>query len=153
MKEGVKLYQRMMLPNKTYTFPIFEIKNTDTTILPVRGMGFGGPIWAIVSVDINTREIRRIEFEHKAESDGYGAAMTQSSFEDKFVGTVIDFEKSTFTLQRNIEKRVDAGTIIDGISGATMTSKAVVEMVNLGLNKYKVYFKSLKNEDKNTVVP
>jgi hypothetical protein len=28
-----------------------------------------------------------------------------------------------------------------------------VEMVNLGLNKYKVYFKSLKNEDKNTVVP
>lgn len=139
MKTAITLYRKMTKSEGTFVRPIFELKGTDTAILPLEGIGFGGAIWAKVLVDRNTLKIRKIEFEHQAESEGYGAAMTQSSFEDKFVGARIDLEKNTFTLQRNKEISIDDGASIDGIAGATMTSQATLEMVNDGLKKYKGY--------------
>lgn len=130
-----------MKPKTAGSWPIFEIVATQDITLFVQGIGFGGPIWATVLVHKETLRIKKIEFEHKAESDGYGAAMTQSLFDDKFVGTNIDLEKNSFTLQKYIEKRRDDGTIIDGISGATMTSQSAVEMMNYGLQKYRGYFR------------
>ncbi|NNE78310.1 MAG: FMN-binding protein [Pricia sp.] len=144
MDEGVSLYKSMMTPKNQEAFPIFEIRNTDTAILPISGKGFGGAIWAKVLIDRNTLEIKKIEFDHKAESEGYGAAMTRSSFENQFAGSVVNMEKNSFVLQKNIEERVDYGTPIDGISGATMTSEGVLDMVNEGLKKYKGYLVSLK---------
>ena len=141
MNQAVKLYKKMMKREQEHAWPIFEIKNTDNVILPVKGIGFGGPIWAKVMVDRKELEINKIEFEHSAESEGYGAAMTRSSFEKQFVGTKIDLDKNTFGLQQHIEKRTDDGRIVDGISGATATSEGVVEMLNLGLQKYSAYFK------------
>ena len=139
INEAVALYSKIMKREQVVSLPIFEIKNTDNTILSIQGIGFGGPIWAKVLVDKKTLKIKKIEFDYKAESEGYGAAMTQSSFEDKFIGTRIDFKKNTFTLKKNIENRIDDGVIIDGIGGATMTSESVVEMVNYGLQKYRGY--------------
>ena len=140
MDEGVSLYKGMLTPKELEALPIFEIKNTDTAILAISGKGFGGAIWAKALVDRKTLEIKKIEFDHKAESEGYGTAMTRTSFENQFVGTKIDFEKNTFSLRQHMEKRIDDGTFVDGISGATMTSEAVLEMVNEGLKKYKGYF-------------
>lgn len=141
MNKAVTLYRKMTRREQVVSLPIFEIQNTDNAILVIQGVGFGGSIWAKVLVDRTSLEIKKIEFEHKAESEGYGAAMTQSYFEEKFVGTKIDLEKNTFILQRNKERRMDDGTLIDGISGATMTSQAALEMVNLGLKNYKGYLR------------
>jgi len=139
LNRATVLYRKMMKREVVTSWPVFEIKDTNTAILFVQGIGFGGAIWAKVLMDRKTLKIKKIEFEHKAESEGYGAAMTQSVFEDKFVVTKIDLEKNTFTLQKNIDKRMDDGTIIDGIVGATMTSQSAVEMVNYGLRKYRGY--------------
>ena len=139
VNKAIDLYKKMIKRGTATSWPIFEIKDTDTSILFAEGIGFGGPIWAKALVDRKSLEIKKIEFDHKAESEGYGAEMTKSSFEDKFVGTKIDLEKKTFTLQRNMEKRIDDGTMVDGISGATMTSEAAIEMVNFGLQKYRGY--------------
>ncbi len=136
---AIDLYEKMMRREEAISWPIFEIKDTDTVLLLVQGIGFGGPIWAKVLVGKASLEIIKIEFDHTAESDGYGAAIIQSSFEERFVGTKINLEKNTFTLQENMEKRMDDGVIVDGISGATMTSKAALEMVNEGLKKYGGY--------------
>ncbi len=140
MNMAIDLYKKMMKREQATLLPIFEIKNKDSAILPVKGIGFGGAIWAKVMIDKNTLEIKKIEFDHNAESEGYGAAMTQASFEKQFIGTVINLEKNSFVLQKYIEKQVDDGTLIDGISGATMTSEAALEMVNEGLKGYKGYF-------------
>ena len=141
MNIAVSLYKKMMKLEKVTSLPIFEIKNTDDVILPIQGGGFGGPIWAKVIVERNTLEIKKIAFEHFAESDGYGAAMSHSPFEDEFIGTKINLDKNTFTLQKNMENTIDDGVIIDGISGATITSEAAIKMVNEGLKKYKGYLR------------
>ena len=80
MDRAVALYKKMTMPGPVSSLPIFEIMNTDMAILPVQGIGFDGAIWAKVLVDKKTLEIKKVAFEHKAESDGYGAAMTQSTF-------------------------------------------------------------------------
>ncbi|WP_273565663.1 FMN-binding protein [Maribacter halichondriae] len=139
MERAVDLYKAMTKPAQAAEMPIFEIQNTDNSILPIQGKGFGGVIWANVLVDRKTLEIKKVAFEHKAESDDYGAAMTQTSFENQFVGTKINLEQNTFSLQKAVEKAVDDGQIIDGISGATMTSKGAVEMMNEGLRTYRSY--------------
>lgn len=139
--KAIALYKKMTKRQEVTSLPIFELKNKNTTILLIKGVGFGGAIWAKVLVDRTTLEIKDIAFEHQAESEGYGAAMTQSSFENQFVGAKIDFDQHTYTLQRNIEKRMDNGTIINGISGATITNQGVIEMMNQGLQPYKRYLK------------
>lgn len=137
--QAIALYRKMMKLEQAMSLPIFEIKGADTAILLVQGVGFGGAIWGTILMDRKTLEIKKIEFDHKAESEGYGAAMTQSVFENKFVGTIIDLEKDTYTLQQQMEERTDNGVSIDGISGATMTNTGVVEMINEGLKKYIGY--------------
>lgn len=141
MNSVIALYKKMMKREKATSLPIFEIKNTDNVILLIQGVGFGGPIWAKVLVNRNSLEIKNIAFEHFAETDGYGAAMTQSPFVNEFIGTKINLDKNTFALQKNMEKRIDDGVMVDGISGATMTSEAAIEMVNEGLKKYKGYLR------------
>ncbi len=138
-QRAIDLYKAITKPQQVSAMPIFEIKNTDMVILPIQGKGFGGAIWANVVVDRKTLEIKKITFEHKAESEGYGAALTQSTFENQFVGAKINLDENSFILKKNMEQRLDDGMVVDGISGATMTSDGVIEMMNLGLKKYKEY--------------
>lgn len=138
-QRAIDLYKAITKPQQVSAMPIFEIKNTDMVILSIQGKGFGGAIWANVVVDKKALEIKKITFEHKAESEGYGAALTQSTFENQFVGAKINLDESSFILKKNMEQRLDDGVVVDGISGATMTSDGVIEMMNLGLKKYKEY--------------
>ncbi|MCJ7465942.1 MAG: FMN-binding protein [Maribacter sp.] len=139
MQAYLKLYKAQMQSQETQSLPIFEIKNTNKAVLMVKGNGFGGPIWAKVLVDRTTREIKKIEFGHKVESEGYGAGITNTSFKSQFTGVKIDFEKNSFGLRQSGKKLMAGNTIIDGISGATATSTAAVTMVNEGLQKYRNY--------------
>lgn len=139
VERAAALYKKMTNRGHAVSFPIFEIKNTETVILPLQGVGFGGAIWAKVLVDKQTLEIKKIAFEHKAESDGYGAGMTQTSFENQFVGKKINLEQHSFELKKAMEKSNDDGHVIDGISGATVTNEGIVEMLNVGLQSYRNY--------------
>ncbi len=136
---AINLYKGLMKRSPASAFPIFEIKGTEMAILPVQGKGYGGPIWAKILVDRTTLEINKIAFEHKAESDGYGAAISGTTFENQFEGKKIDLEKSALGLADKIERSSDEGNVIEGISGATMTSDAAVDMVNNGIKRYRKY--------------
>jgi len=138
------LYKKLETRREATSLPIFEVKETDLVVLPVQGVGFGGAIWAKVLLDKKTLEIKNIAFEHKAESEGYGAAVSEKTFEDQFLGVKINLEEDSFTLQKAIEKANDDGHFIDGISSATMTSKGAVSMLNEGLRKYGGYLKSVQ---------
>ena len=135
----IGLYIKMTKRETSTSWPVFEIKDTDKAILFVQGIGFGGPIWSKVLVDKKMLQIKKIAFEHKAESEGYGAVFTQNIFENQFVGVKINLDEYSFTLKKNIEKRRDDGVAINGISGATMTSQSALEIINYGLRKYHGY--------------
>jgi Na+-transporting NADH:ubiquinone oxidoreductase subunit C len=137
----LKLYKAQLQPQESPVLPIFEIKNTNNAVIMVKGNGFGGPIWAKVLVDRTTREIKKIEFDHKAESEGYGAGITNTSFKKQFMGARINLDAKSFGLNQSGRPLLPGDTMIDGISGATATSSAAVAMLNEGLQKYRKYLK------------
>lgn len=139
IEEAVSLYRGILKSGESEALPIFEMKNMDYAVLLVCEKGYGGTIWGKLLVDRISQEIKKIEFDHKAESEGYGDGISFSSFENQFVGAKIDFEANSFALNQAGKTIVVGNTTIDGVSGATATSTAVVKMVNDGLKKYRSY--------------
>ncbi|WP_299211780.1 FMN-binding protein [uncultured Aquimarina sp.] len=137
--KGIDLYKKALKSQSVDILPIFEIINTDQVILIVKGKGYMDIIWAKVLINKNTQKISKISFGHVAESEGYGAAITYNTFENKFTGAKISFSKNTFGLTQNGKNLIKGGQKIDGISGATITSQAVVQMLNTELKKYQSY--------------
>ncbi len=139
MSDVITSYNKLIRSGPGETFPVFEIKNTQNAVLTISGKGYGGVIWGKLLVNRNTLEIEKAAFDHKAESEGYGTGITLSSFENQFVGPKISFEENTFGLGKGKNS-------IDGVSGATVTYKAVVDMVNEGLKNYEPYLNGQQAE-------
>ncbi|MGB5371420.1 MAG: FMN-binding protein [Flavobacteriaceae bacterium] len=139
MDNYVALYQLLIRNGQGVELPILEIRGSDHAILIMGGKGFGGPIWAHVLVDRATREIKKTEFDHRLESDGYGAGITKPGFGNQFSDTKIALKSNTYGLDQTGQKIMEGSRMVDGLSGATVTSGAAVRMVNEGLHKYAGY--------------
>ena len=146
MVAAVDSYKALIRSGAVTNFPVFEIQNTPNAILTVAGKGYGGMIWGTFLVNKNTFEVSKVAFEHKAESEGYGTGISLSTFEDQFVGATIRFEENTYGMNQDGKTVIPGTQSIDGISGATVTYKAVVDMVNEGLKKYDPYLNGQQTE-------
>ncbi len=140
LKTGINLYKKTLNSQQSTMFPIFEITNSSKVILVAKSKGYMGAIWAKILMDKTTLEIIKVQFDHKGESEGYGAAFTYTSFENMFTEAKISTTRNTFGLKQDHKDLIQGNQTVDGISGATITSKAAVEMMNTGLKKYKNYF-------------
>jgi Na+-transporting NADH:ubiquinone oxidoreductase subunit C len=139
MDNYVALYQLLIKNGQGAELPIFEIEGSDPAILVTGGKGFGGPIWAKILVDRKTQTVRSMAFDHRSESDGYGAGISEIGFGKQFLEAKINPKANTFGLNQTGKKIMEGAQMVDGISGATTTSRAAVYMVNEGLAKYAGY--------------
>lgn len=55
------------------------------------------------------------------------------------MGLVLDPDSKDFGLKQDGIVLIEGIHMIDGISGATITCKAAVEMINQGIQKYRNY--------------
>lgn len=81
------------------------------------GVGYGGEISILVGLD-DAETIKGIIIVSHQESPGLGARITESDFTNRFIGLDIDDVAL-----------IQEGGQIDGITGATISSKAVVDAV------------------------
>lgn len=130
------------------TLPVFvcEKPNKETVyVVPVRGAGLWGEIWGYVALKSDMNTIENVVFDHEGETPGLGGNIKDDpSFAESFVGKTI-FEGEEFTSVA-VEKRVgkDLPHKVDALTGATLTSNGVSEMMKKSLEFYVPYFKSLK---------
>ena len=98
--------------------------------------------------DLNT--VFAAVFDHKAETPGLGAEINTSLFQNVFQGKTI-FEKGEF-VSIFVQKGGSNGDThkVDGISGGTITSDGVTDMLNERLKRYLPYFRLIEdNREKN----
>ena len=77
--------------------------------------GFGGPVMVVLTLDDNlTIQSIQIGDEQFAETEGYGAQALEPAFQEQFIGKTLPL----------------ADGDIDGISGATMTTNAVLDGID-----------------------
>lgn len=129
-------------------FPLF-ICNKDGKsfyIIPVRGKGLWGPIWGYISLESDMNTIYGVSFGHKSETPGLGAEIETEKFQQQFIGKKILDDSGNFVSVKAIKGGASPSDVhgVDAISGATITSKGVTEMLQSTLSNYITYFKNKK---------
>ena len=151
-KSIVEDNQNIQLEERTSLLPLYisEVEGETKYIIPLRGKGLWGPIWGFISFNDDLNTVFAAVFDHKAETPGLGAEINTSSFQDTFQGKTI-FEEGEF-VSIFVQKGGSNGDIhkVDGISGGTITSDGVTDMLNERLKRYLPYFRLMEdNREKN----
>lgn len=117
-------------------------------VLPLRGNGLWGPIWGYISLD-DSFNVVGISLDHASETAGLGAEITQAYFQERFKGKHI-FDLSGnyqgIELVKNKKESPDEGADneVDALTGATITSNGVGQMITEGLRFYLPYLQNIK---------
>lgn len=139
-----KQYRDKNLPEEDRDYPLYVATVDDDTkyVIPVVGSGLWGPIWGYVAVNSDQSSIYGAKFDHKTETPGLGAEINKEFFYKHFTGEQI----SDNGVYKKIKVVKDgSGTepnngAVDGITGGTITSKGVEEMLDRTLKVYVKYF-------------
>ncbi|NVK63664.1 MAG: NADH:ubiquinone reductase (Na(+)-transporting) subunit C [Flavobacteriales bacterium] len=132
--------------DKEYPLFIATIDGKTAYVIPVVGKGLWGPIWGNLCIDADMRTIKGASFDHKSETPGLGAEIKQNFFIKGWIGEKIADENMNFQKFEVVKDKSGSTkeSKVDGITGGTITSKGVEEMVNRCLLPYVAYFKTLK---------
>ena len=136
--------------DKNYPLFIAKDKNRKTRyIIPVVGKGLWGPIWGYICLKEDMNTILGVSFDHKTETPGLGAEINKAFFMDRWKDSKIMDDQGSFVKYEVVKDNSGAtkgDSKIDGITGGTITSKGVEEMVNRTLKIYATYFKNIKSK-------
>ena len=137
-EKSIELYSKIIHSDSCSEFPIFEVKNSNISVLIVGDKSQWATIWAMYMIDRNSKTIKKVEFYYNAEVRGLGAQISNIEFEEQFVSLPIQLVGHSFSLNQNEEIIIQGENIIDGISGATLSSKTAIEISNK-LELFKEY--------------
>ena len=143
-----KQYRNKKMPVENKLFPLFVAKK-DTFkyyITPVVGSGLWGPIWGFIGFENDGNTIYGASFNHKGETPGLGAEIKEAFFEEAFIGKKIldkDFDFVSVSVMKSGAKK---GSLhqVDGITGGTITSDGVTDMLQVDLEIYNNNFKKIR---------
>ena len=108
-------------------------------VFPLSGKGLWGPIWGYLSLDEDLNTVYGAYFDHKSETSGLGAEIATEHFQSQFSGKKIFNSENQFVAVKTNKRGAQNENEVDAISGATITSTSVSEMIESCLNKYLPY--------------
>ena len=124
--------------------PLYLAENdgNEFYIIPLRGKGLWGPIWGYMAVEKDGETVYGATFGHKGETPGLGAEISTTGFTDQFRGKKLDEVNFTINVVK-AGKGTTPESDVDGISGGTITSVGVHNMLMDCLQPYKGYFQNI----------
>ncbi|MDR1225489.1 MAG: NADH:ubiquinone reductase (Na(+)-transporting) subunit C [Prevotellaceae bacterium] len=140
----------MKKPSSERLLPVFVCKDDDGSllyVLPVRGVGLWGPLWGYVALNQDVNIIRGVVFDHKGETPGLGAEIATPQFQAQFAGKQI-FDGETFTSIKVVKggNTKNNPHEVDAVSGGTITSNGLQDMVYDVLESYMSFLKAKRQE-------
>lgn len=128
--------------------PVFICNLPDGTtkyILPVYGAGLWGPIWGYIAINDDGSSIYGAYFAHQGETPGLGAEIDKPEFGNKFIGKNLmkNNEFIPISVIKAGQTPTNGSDYVDGISGGTITSKGVNDMLSDCLLPYKAFLESI----------
>jgi len=145
--ESIDLAVEEKKPAEKRRYPLFIYKGEKGNIylMSVRGNGLWDKIWGYIALSDDFNTVVGASFGHLAETPGLGAEIKDNAnFPNSFKGKQI-LKDGNFVSIEVIKGGVkDVAHQVDAISGATITSTGVSNMLNNGIVVYLPYFESLK---------
>lgn len=144
----VNLQDENRKPVEERQLPVYigDFEGETFYVLPVRGTGLWGPIWGYVGLESDLVTIAGANFDHSSETPGLGAEIADENFEEQFTGKKIFDEEGSFRPVRVVKGGAppDDEHAVDAISGGTITSNGVTDMMRNGLEVYTSYFEKIR---------
>lgn len=135
-------------------YPVFiaEKEGEKYFIIPMVGKGLWGPIWGFIAVSAaDGSTVYGATFDHKTETPGLGAEIKEDMFENAFSITDENFatkkifdEAGKFKSIKVLKGGADPKDphAVSAITGGTITSNGVSEMLKRTLKVYKNYLQA-----------
>jgi Na+-transporting NADH:ubiquinone oxidoreductase subunit C len=143
---NIDLFKETKKSHDDQNYPIYIAEKEGKTfyIVPLFGAGLWKEIWGYIALDSDKNTIIGASFDHAGETPGLGAEINQSWYEDQYIGKTIFDENNNFVSVKAIKGGAKPGDnhAVDGISGGTITSDGVTNMVEERLKNYIPYLKN-----------
>lgn len=125
-----------------------SIGEIDTVILPIRGYGLWSTLWGFIALEEDYNTVVGLGFYSHAETPGLGGEVDNPKWKSQWPGkkVVDDDGRLAIEVTKGGQADVNSPYQIDGLSGATLTTKGVDNLVNfwLGENGFKPFLENLK---------
>jgi Na+-transporting NADH:ubiquinone oxidoreductase subunit C len=144
----IDLKKQLARPLEERLLPVYECQTEEGLkyIFPLRGSGLWGPIWGFVSLDSDMSTIYGANFDHQSETPGLGAEISTDWFQAEFSGKEIyndQGELVSITVTK-VGQEAPEEHSVDGISGGTITSKGLQDMLLSGFESYSEFLQKKK---------
>ena len=138
---GIRLRSKYM--------PVYTSK--DSVILPFYGQGLWSTMYGYLAVAPDGNTVKGIIYYDQGETAGLGGEVTNPKWRAQWDGRKVYADDGTMKLKvTKYGKAQDKDFDVDGISGATLTSRGVDNQIKywLGSDGYQKYLSSLKEGSK-----
>jgi Na+-transporting NADH:ubiquinone oxidoreductase subunit C len=135
-------------------FPLY-IKVVNNSIdgyaIPISGKGLWSTLYGYFALENDGSTVKGIRFYKHKETPGLGGEVEKDWFTNNYVGKKIIDKNGGLVSIQSIKGQVDslspdAYHQVDGISGATMTTKGLNEFLMNDLKKYDSFFQKVRME-------
>lgn len=139
------------LPEEVVVYDIVRDGELKGLILPIEGYGLWGFLYGYLALEPDARTIRGITFYEHGETPGLGGEVDNPRWKDLWEGRLAVDERGN---PKIAVKKGMAGSVeedpyrVDGLSGATITSRGVTNLVRfwLGENGFRPYLDRYRAE-------
>lgn len=135
-------------PERLLPLYVYNSGGDEFYIVAVRGNGLWDEIWGYIALENDLNTIAGASFDHKQETPGLGAEIKDNpAFPRQFKGKKIYGDNGEF-VSVTVKKGGTSGNdhAVDAISGATVTSNGVAEMLYRGIDYYQPYFQKIRRQ-------
>lgn len=137
-------------------YPLYMYKEDNKVVafaIPIVGKGLWSTLYGYLALEPDGITVRGITFYKHGETPGLGAEIEQDWFQDNFKGKKIwDVKageiKPVAVVKGKVADKISPDQTqfyVDGISGATMTSNGVTDMIAAEIDKYEPFLKSIRS--------
>ena len=140
-------------------------KTTIGYVIPINGFGLWGPLYGYLAIESDGETVIGTTWYDQVETAGLGAEIAETEWQEQFYQKSIfltsqegsvNFETSPIGIQV-VKGKVSqvygstnrAKSAVDGVSGATITSKGVTNAYRTSLEPYRPFLVKIHKEEKN----
>lgn len=145
----ISLKEELRKDSENQNWPVYIAKGDDGSrkyIFTLDGKGLWGGIWGYISLNEDLNTVHGVNFDHASETPGLGAEISTDVFQSQFKDKKIFDDNGDF-VSVQVLKRGTSGNVhaVDAVSGGTITSNGVSNMLKNCLSAYLNYIEKIKN--------
>jgi len=139
------------LPNHAVVYLIKDGSEVTGVVLPIEGYGLWSTLYGFLALESDLRTVKGITYYRHGETPGLGGEVDNPRWKARWVGRLAFDEKweALLGVKKGIAGTPEADPYqVDGLSGATITSNGVTNMIRfwLGRNGFGPYLASARTQ-------